>query len=104
MFRHKQRPRSFNSFTIAPRGKRHCMVEKNVSYRGSDVNRGRQDKRPNVKECRDLCRSKNAKYFDWVSTEHPDMRQHNSCWCKTSNGGRIAAPGIIAGVTNCEGA
>ena len=104
MFRHGQRPWNFNSFTIAPRGTRLCAIERNVSYLGGDVNDGRKDGRPNVRECRTLCRSKNARYFDWVSAEHPDRRQHKSCWCKISNAGRRASPGVIAGETNCAGA
>ena len=74
-----------------------CVTEENISYFGYDINNGLPEK-SSPESCSLHCKSAypgEAKYFDWIS---PSLFWGpRKCFCKTSNAGRIASNGVVAG-------
>ena len=82
-----------------------CLVEENIALPGFDVNNGLSDPRQNDAEsCRSFCKANypTAMYFDWTGLSFNLQTYHKTCWCKTSNAGRKADPGIYSGEV-CRG-
>ena len=70
------------------------FTEDDTTYHGNDVTgvvNGMDNKQPDVESCRSSCSSKGAKYFSWFSSAQ------NTCWCKTSDSGRVYELGAVAG-------
>ena len=97
--------RTFNSISYQIS---ECLSEKDISYRGNDVNDGTANKQPTVESCRTSCASIGADYFDfvyglgkWMELDRLEGRI-GECYCKNSNAGRSQLSGVTAGET-CRG-
>ena len=75
-----------------------CKIENGISYVGHDLKLHRPPKKKDPESCRAHCKSAypgRAKYFDWISPSFGKYANH--CHCKTSNAGRRARDGVVAG-------
>ena len=84
-----------------------CLVEPNTNYQGNAMNKGMDDKQPDLESCKSFCRSNypTAKYFSYASPDypHPILNNAKFCSCKHSNGGRKELKGFISGDLTCYG-
>ena len=80
-----------------------CSTENNIAYKGYEVNNGLQEKQPDVSSCRQHCKNKNAPFFEYIlpNTNYGEEYYRGSCWCKTSNSGRVPQTGSVSGGTSC---
>ena len=52
--------------------------------------------------CRLSCKSvEGSEFYNWVSQDYHDQRDHYTCWCKSSDSGRGHSVGVISGNVNC---
>ena len=82
-----------------------CLIEENMTIPGHDINDGPQDPRQNDAEgCRSFCKANypSTMYFTWIGLSYEHQTMHKICWCKTSNGGKKADPGVYSGEV-CRG-
>ena len=71
------------------------VMENDVDYVGNDLTAATQQ--PDVPSCQAHCLSIDAPYFGFASW----LTQ--GCFCKSSNGGHRALPGMVSGRTSCNG-
>ena len=81
-----------------------CYTETDISYYGNDLNNGTDDIKASAADCSAFCATiSDAQYFEWFPLDDEWEEGRGSCWCKTSDSGRIDRQGSISGNTNCLG-
>ena len=81
-------------------------MEENYAYPGiPSTNQGVQDQQPDLESCRNLCQTKNARYFTWRSPSNGDQSTNYQCWCKNElkEVEKKYAYGVFTGDTKCDG-
>ena len=71
------------------------ILEYNVDYAGNDLTAATQQL--DVPACQAHCLSIDAPYFGFASW------LPQGCFCKSSNAGHYALPGMVSGKTSCNG-